>query len=204
MFGLLFIYLYYTKRKISKIKLLIPILFFGLVTLSSCLDEREKLIKDYEERIGDTITDLSLKISKLEFVGTITGLDSANILIINKFDKLITIDSLSKRIMGDNIRLTTLINELQDENGEFIYDDDYDFVTHLQERIRHNTKLLNDVNNYNLEGDKILVNKWECIYTIKNPRLNGVKQTITKTYGMDSSNQGVLTVLGWVLMLNNY
>ena len=167
-------------------KRIILVLLMGPLVLQSCQNEREKLVKDYEEQNGDTITDLHLIVENLEFIGTITGLDSANILIINNFNKRMPIDSVVRLLNNRN-------NEIDWVLQEFEYTDVDKFWHWSMNEKLYNINLRDKVVFYSELGDKVLANKWDCVYTIKNPNINNAKQRINKRYAFSPDNKYIIT-----------
>ena len=56
-------------------------LLIALVLIISCTESKEKqLVSNYEQRIGNTQTDLNLKFEKFEFIKDVTGKDSLELL----------------------------------------------------------------------------------------------------------------------------
>ncbi|MHB9143678.1 MAG: hypothetical protein ACYC25_17610, partial [Paludibacter sp.] len=82
-------------------KKFLPLLFLLLVACGQ--SKTEKLILDYEQTIGNTKTDLSMKIQELKETGKITGLDSLN------FYRL-KMDSL-KHVLYPDSKIDTVTSE---------------------------------------------------------------------------------------------
>lgn len=162
--------------------------------LLSCTPSKiEKLISDYEQTIGNTKTDLSLKIHELKEVQKITGKDSSN------FFKA-KVDSTIKILSGDKIKtfksingtLDTLVNSythiLEMDYSDF-YAEKLKYWSEIRTKLRiNNLKAFK----YEIVNDSILAIKYNCTYTIKNPILNNAKQTISKSYYVSKNLSKVL------------
>tara|TARA_R110000868_G_scaffold76573_3_gene220128 strand:- start:9590 stop:10192 length:603 start_codon:yes stop_codon:yes gene_type:complete len=196
----------------SVLKLVLPL--FAIFMLASCQSDQEKLILNHEQTLGETKIDLSMSVEELEFVGTITGSDSINILITDAFGSPITTDSIQRMVtmldstMADwasyGVKYDSLFysessKSYADMNMELI--DIYTKARIDAEKGRLKVELLllevsnvqTKVNNYGSTPDKVLGNKWSCVYTIKNPLLGNAEQTITKTYVFSPDNKSILT-----------
>lgn len=196
------------------LKLVLPL--FAIIMLASCQSDQEKLILNYEQTLGETKIDLSMSIDELEFVGTITGTDSINILITDAFGSPITVDSIQRMVIRldsivadwvsygvkyDSLFYSESSKSYADMNMELI--DIYTKARIDAEKgrlkaalmLREVSNVQTDVNNYGLTPDKVLGNKWSCVYTIKNPLLGNAEQTITKTYVFSPDNTSILSVL---------
>lgn len=170
------------------------IYLFSVLFLMSCTDKKKQLISDYEQTIGQTKTDLNFKVNSLEFVKSITAEDSLNVLLkdvcpLNK-------DSINQKISFSNTYVTKFedlikkFSELQyDEfnNRQIeLYKQYIAQLNYIKEKCTSSLKFIDN-------PKKIICNKWKCSYSIKNPFLNGVEQTITKYYLFNPENDKIIS-----------
>lgn len=177
-------------------------ILIGLFILVSCSPSKEELlISDFEQTIGNTKTNLNLKFNKLEFIKNITWKDSLDF-YIEYFEKKRDekINELEESIqMNKNILNTITIEpikifkskEFEIENKKKqsqidLYKSDCK-GTFLEE-------VYSIINTPNLNRDSILSKVYDVVYTIKNPMLNNVEQTISKTYYLNSDLTKILDV----------
>lgn len=188
------------------------ILIIGLFILISCSPSKEELlIFDYEQTIGNTKTDLNLKFVKLEFVKDITSRDSLEFLRnyfnekktnkIKEFEYDITRDSLN------NVINKLMVETMIDKHTKEIYQGNVDRMEEDIKRYREWIDIYNGdckgtfleeiyikINKFEKNLDSILSKEYDVIYTIKNPMLNNVEQTISKKYYFNSKISKILKV----------
>lgn len=160
------------------------ILIIVLFVIVSCTPSKvEKLISDYEQTIGGTKTELSFKIQELKEVGKITGKDSAMFYQAK-------VDSLVMQLSGKDLKSFESINQTIDtliysytRICKMNYTEFYGKKLNYWTEIKSNLQINNlESLKYEILKDSVLAVKFDCTYTIKNPFLNNVKQTIEKTY----------------------
>ena len=190
------------KSKIMK-KLITCVLFSIILFLGCSLSNKEKLIKEYEETFdGKTKIDLSFKVKDTQFIGTITGKDSLDYFVKifkERFsDSPKTPEEILKQI---NIELPKCEKSLNDINKDIDkYKNSGDDYQTLQNWLDRNepTVLFMRKAHYGIEKyisiqEKIIGNKWQCTFTIKNPILNNAKQEITNQYIFNDDNSKIIT-----------
>lgn len=177
------------------------------VLLSCGPSKVEKLILAYEQTIGNTKTDLSMKIQKLKDVGKITGNDSLKVLLstfeIKKAEK---IEYLTKSIKQDSILLLKSKKDASDPDVGFIYQSSVELYSDLIKSSKKAIEIyktdckgtfleisFQEIKKYESIKDSVLEIKYDCTYTIKNPFLNNVTQTIKKTYYISSDLNKVIS-----------
>ena len=179
-------------------------LIIGLIIFTSCSTPPEKqLVSNYEQRIGNTPTDLNLKFQKFEFIKDLTGRDSA--IILTKYFEEKKLNKIT--IMQEGID----INNSEIESYKKVFTDQ-SMVDLLQEPlIKQNERSQSIINLYNgdckgtflepilikisdfeSKPDSILAKEYNVTYTILNPMLNNVKQTISKTYFINTDITKIL------------
>lgn len=164
------------------------------VLIVSCTDKKAKTIADYEQTIGETKTDLSLKVKSLDLVKSFTGNDSLKILL----------NGIKEKDFADIIKNQTLIanNDIKSaskniekyKNSENIYDQN--IVSSNEELLKSSNHLLDvctRAEKYLKTKNIVIANEWKCTYTIKNPLLNNATQEITKYYVFDKDNTKILS-----------
>jgi hypothetical protein len=155
--------------------------------LFSCSPSKvEKLISDYEQTIGNTKTDLSLKIQELKEIGKITGKDSSDFYKskIDSFKTLMyphsNIDTISSfKIYIDASKLANDWKRLNEEYPDYKYLKKAELWNDFKTEFKSFDLKFSE---YKEKNDSVLAIKYNCTYTIKNPLLNNAKQTISKTY----------------------
>jgi len=175
------------------------------VLFTSCTESKEKqLVSNHEQRIGNTQTDLNLKFQKFEFVKDFTAKDSA--LILKKYFeekklKKITLmqDEIKKNksvIKGYEVLSTfdkDLLKEITKDNYKEI--ERYQSIIDLYNGDCKDTFLepiLKNISDFELKPDSILAKEYDVTYTILNPLLNNVKQTLSKTYYINTDKTKIL------------
>ncbi len=176
-----------------------------VIALFSCTQSPvEKLICDYEQKIDGTTTDLSLKIKELKEVGFITALDSAKI-YEEKFniESIKMIEVTSAYINTLEVEISEYKRAIKDPILNVMHSDYKKRLIELQKKhIETNATLVQykngdfsgtiykELENKAVEFKKLgaekLVLVYECTYSIKNPFLNGVSQTLHKSYHITS------------------
>jgi len=194
--------------RLSAIFALISILF-------SCtnMSKEKNLIKDYEQNFDGTITDLSLKIHDIERTRTIFASDSLT--IASKYletKRASKIAELKIAISGDKEDIRISAKKLTDRKKLYEWEINYfenkiaskeESIKNWQDAIANyegdckNTFLeetYNNVQKYKANPSSILAYEYKVTYSIKNPFLNNVKQTITKNYIINPSLTKILDV----------
>lgn len=199
------------------------LIFFALALFASCSsDPREQIISDYEQTSGDTKTDLSLKVLKIENLKPFRAIDSLKILLpvfeyardekiadyqieINKKEKeikenekdVIKQEKVYGRTKWDlDKRLLQTNKNLLDANKMTLKL--YNKYFNAYKTDCKGTKLevlYNRIQEYKKDTSKILYNKAKATYSIKNPMMNFAKQEITKTYMFTPDNKSILGVI---------
>lgn len=184
----------------------------GLFILISCSQSKEELlISDYEQTIGNTKTNLNLKFNKFEFIKDITWKDSLELLTVyfkEKKEKKIEQFEILKNSDIDDLESYKVYLKKEKYNSNKVMLKEY--IDEREKSIQgYNESIelyngdckgtfLEDVyskiNNPNLNGDSILSKVYDVVYTIKNPLLNNVEQTISKTYYLNSDLTKILKV----------
>ena len=177
------------------------IILFSVFFLFSCTDKKKQLISDYEQTIGETKTDLKLKVNSLEFVKSITAKDSFNILsdtikLMTDIKGKLTVDTLDKEIKYCDIQMNETMAKFDKYSKE-------EATESTPELLRSYSGLISSYSycieiclrakSYIDKKDQPLMNKWKCSYTIKNPYLNNVEQTITKYYFFNPDNTKIIS-----------
>lgn len=182
------------------------------VLLISCTESKEKqLVSNHEQRIGNTITDLNLKFQKFEFVKDYMAKDSLEYLTeyfnekkeekINDFKKTKNLyqeyvedyQSQLKKARYEEVRV--LIRGYIADDEKRIKD--YDKSIALYNGDCKGTFLepvLIKINAFESKPDSIVAKEYDVTYTILNPILNNVKQTLSKTYYTNSDITKILKV----------
>ena len=184
---------------------------FFILLVSCSPSKEEQLISDYEQTIGNTKTNLNLKFEKVEFVKDITSKDSLLFLtkdfnkkrenIINKIESLI--ESYEKMISGNKKLKRELKGvKIKKTTQEWI---DKDIKNIEKNRVKielyngdcKGTFLeltYNKIKKLETNLDSILCKEYSVVYTINNPMLNNVEQTISKKYFINSEKSKILKV----------
>jgi hypothetical protein len=172
-----------------------------LILVTSCSPTKEeKIIMDFEQNIGGTKTDLSMKIKSLEPAGVVKAADSVLIYdekIKNGTERMITFykNRLSQSL--SSIQTYTLLKDKEE-------------VARLKRLMQSDTLSIKNFENgeiekteyadwyatnkiYKANPDSVLLTKYKCTYTIKNPLLNNVEQELTKLYYISNSGKIVLS-----------
>lgn len=179
------------------------LILFALLLFVSCTDKKKELIADYEQTVGDTKTDLKLKVKSLVKVKEITGLDSL------KFQYKKVNDGKYKEAIEELIlEAETTIKQTQHKRDSvanaMLNEPDYlrnyteDYIEKLDEYLAIYSDLLNEVKHHRTyleRKDKTIANIWECTFTIVNPMLNNVKQEITKQYLFNADNSEIIKTI---------
>ena len=173
-------------------------LFVSLVFFSCSMSKEELLISEYEQTLENTKTDLNLKFKKLEFVKNITWKDSLS-LLKKYFDK-----SRKERIKYEENEIIELNKKIK---NRIKYGSSYSIYEEIiKVKQKHIESFKGDckgtylektylkIHNSNLNSDSILSKEYDVIYTIQNPLLNNVKQTIFKKYYLNSDLTKILKV----------
>jgi len=192
------------------------ITIFGVFLLfSSCMNMQteKRLIADYEQNFDGTITDLSLKILKIERLRAILASDS---LIIAR-EYLET--KRASKIQEFKIYINSDMESIRDyesklANRKNLYDFEIksyeDNIAAKEKSIKNwEASILNyegtckdtfleetykNVQNYEANLGEILAYEYKVTYSIKNPFLNNVKQTLTKNYFFDGGLTKIILV----------
>lgn len=160
----------------------------------------EQAILDFEQVIDGTKTDLAMEIKSLKKIEPLTFSDSAKILADSlQVSSEREIDAARRRID----KFTILIREqllimteatlkARAEQAEktankykSIIDSDYKRIEIYQSADYENTALAGTykkLKRFEASPDSVLADKYECIYTIKNPLLNYAEQELHKVY----------------------
>ena len=203
------------------LKILLPIF---LITLMSCKSEQEKLILDREQTMGKTKIDLHMSVKSMQYVGSITGLDSSILVIQESYSDVNSVEELISnrdssldiiKVYEDNmlvlnksysdyenydsqikLNFDKIFRKRKGRSYTSIYNSHKDVIeSAISEYDSHILKLNSTIdqhNHYVEIGDVVLVNKWKAVYTIQNPMLNNVKQTIEKTYYLSPNNNSII------------
>lgn len=130
---------------------------------------------------------------------------------INKLNK--TIDSI-KNNNFKGMKTFMYIEADKDNSDIHVYSDKKynDFIAEIERIKNYGTKeekgklkslkyfkvnfnfLQNKIEKYSKVKDSILAREYKCTYTIINPLLNGIKQTLTKSYTINSDETKILSV----------
>jgi hypothetical protein len=184
-------------------KKLITYFLFSTVLLLGCsLSNKEKLIKEYEETFdGKTKIDLSFKVKDTQFIGAITGKDSLNYFVKIFKERFSDSPETPEEILKQlKIELPKSEKSLDDINKAIDKDknsgDDYqtlqNWLDKYEPTVLFMRKAHDGIEKYISIKGKILANKWQCTYTIKNPILNNAKQEITNQYIFNTENSKIL------------
>lgn len=190
-----------------------PILPFFILLLSSCGNSKtEKAIIDFCQTTGNTKTDLSMEILKLEKLKDIKGIDSFNI-VFNNLKEI-----ADGRIKGfeDGSTIKPLNDLIDDYKFKKKYENDQKLIKIYNDAIKESEKGIEaerlsiekfkngdytedgfkqdfeKANLYKSQSDKILATFYLCNYSIKNPFLNNVKQEFTDTFVLSPMNVVIL------------
>jgi len=154
----------------------------------------EKLISDYEQTNGSTKTDLSLKIQELKEIGKVTGADSAMFYQAK-------VDSVLKKLSGKDLKSFNIINQYLDTIVDsYTHICELNYTEFYAEKLKYYSETRSNLRINNLEAlkygiikDSVFAVRFDCTYTIKNPVLNNVKQTIKKTYYISSDLSKIIS-----------
>jgi hypothetical protein len=183
-------------------------LLLVLALFISCSNSKEKqLVSNYEQRIGNTPTDLNLKFQKFEFVKNITGKDSLEYLTeyLNqkKGGKILYFEEIRQMRIEFMEEGEYKLKSANDEYGKEIWREyinkkkedieSYDDSIALYNRTFIEPVLIK-INAFKSKPDSIIAKEYNVTYTILNPFLNNAKQTLFKTYYINSDNTKILNV----------
>jgi len=134
------------------------------VVLYGCKDKRASIIEEHISTIDGTVTDLNFKLISISDLTPIYVLDS-----INFIHKQYNVEEAWRNLDTINVKITEFQNDKYpgSRTREF-----YNWVIPILKKLQYY---------YQLPKEKILAQRSICVYSIKNPFLNGVKQTLTDT-----------------------
>lgn len=182
-------------------------LFIAAVACSCTQSREERSIIEYEQTVGGTKTDLSIKIKSLTKSGSLTAGDSAKALakILDEQAVLSITKSKEKFIEYHNkIReqidiLTMTRSKARSEQAQKTIDMYLNFMrvdsirsAHLEQKDFINTPLhdiYRKMKRFESNPDSIIASKFDCRYSIKNPALNFANQEIHKIYFITSDGK---------------
>jgi hypothetical protein len=192
-------------------KIIIPFAL-SLCLLSCSSDPRKQLISDHEQIIDGTKTDLSLKIISLKDLGSVSAKDSLKILepdFVKQRDQ--KIQTLNSSIQSFQELLVSDIEKSKHEEFQEIRENHLESAKFWEDQINEMKESIesykNDckdtfletmykrISDYKSDTNKILLNKVQATYSIKNPFLNNVKQELTKIYMFTPNNDSIIGVI---------
>lgn len=187
--------------------------FIGMYFLISCSPSKEEqLISDYEQTIGNTKTNLNLKFNKVEFVKDITSKDSLDNLIkyfneeqgnmIKKIERDLKLSEenlvVNKKILNilKDYEFSRKMYQKKIDSLELIIKVSHEYIEKYNGDCKGTflEETLNKINKLETNLDSVLSKEYDVVYTINNPLLNNVEQTISKTYFIDSDLTKIIKV----------
>jgi len=161
------------KKVFSIIAIILSFIIIG------CKDKRAPIIEAYISNIDGTVTDFNFKLNSIVDLSPIYPLDSINIIVDqNKVqEEWRNIDSVNAKYeeygkkfnecIALRIKFAGYDTQVFRENGDW-----YMNARSILRKLQYY---------YGLPKDTILAQRSICVYSINNPFLNGVKQTVTDT-----------------------
>lgn len=173
------------------------LLLIVCVLFLSCKPSKvEQLILDHEQTIDGVKTDFNMKIIELTKLRDFTASDS--LLILEPYfekKKADKIKNLRFSIESDSVRLIVAEMKIKDRDLADIYRDE---VANIKNQIALTKSIINifetdcketflestysSIQKFSANRDSVLYTIYSCEYSVLNPFLNNVKQTIKRTY----------------------
>jgi len=176
-------------------KIFTLLVLLGVVGCTPGPESIVKLISDHEQTLENTKIDLSLEIQELNKTGYILNRDSLNYynskldsikrIIDNRLHKKLTDYSVTEKVIDSVKEYYSILNAKTFSKSSL---DSFLVWSHRGMIM----SIYQIKSGQFFDDDSIYVNKWLCTYSIKNPFLNNVKQTITKTYLIYPDESGIL------------
>ncbi len=196
-------------QKFYKMRNFTFLIGFFILLISCSPSKEELLISDYEQTIGNTKTNLNLKFVKVEFVKDVTSNDSLEVLSKHFNEKKEKKIKQLKELMEMDNKIIKGYEQIR-STDPYMKDFYKGRITNLKESVQRRDKsidtyngdckgtflelMYNKINKLETNLDSVLSKKYNVVYTINNPMLNNVEQTLTKTYYFNSNITEILNV----------
>jgi hypothetical protein len=161
---------YFSNINPSTMKTLLLASAFGLMLTACGSSKEEQLIADYEQTVGSTKLDLKLNVEKLEPLGDVKASDS-----IAYYTGLVNGAVIDEEAYTKVQEFIELYENEWAESTQKVMRPQYEIALIFQMAKKGLIK-------YEGNPEQVLAKKYKATYSIENPILNNVKQTISKVY----------------------